>query len=383
MNHVSIRTCQSTLPDDARAADDLLDQLGSKEHKIVFAFAARSRDQAALHRALRERLPKTTQLVGASTAGEVTNRGYSSGSVVLGALSGDFDAGVGIGKNLAGNAAAAGSQAVEAAANALGERVARLDPRKHVGVVIDDGFRMKKEELLLGVLEKNQGLVVVGGGAGDDKMQSSTLFVDAERYDNAVLMVLFATQTPWAALRSHCFSPTGQRVQVTKVDATSRRILELDGRPAATRYAELIGLRPDELTFGQIHNWAQYSLALRVGREYFLRAVWKADGDDSLLGMNLIPEDHELDVVRAGDIVESTRRFFSDEVPRRVPNPSAALLFDCNARRVATAMGGQLEALGNTFSLAPPCAGFNVHLETYCGFQINSTLTSLVFGESP
>ena len=370
------------LADDVRAADDLLDQLGSEAPKIVFAFAARSRDQKRLHAALRERLPRGTKLVGASTAGEVTNRGYSAGSVVLGALSGDFDVGVGVGKNLTRNAAGAGSDAVEAAAQELGERVTRLDTRRHVGIVIDDGFRMKKEELLLGVLEKNQGLVVVGGGAGDDKMRSSALHVDAQEYDDAVLMVLFATQTPWAALRSHCFSPVGERVHVTKVDPTSRRILELDGRPAARRYAELVGLRPEDLTFDKVHNWAQHSLALRVGREYFLRAVWKADGDESLLGMNLIPEDNELEVVRAGDIVESTRKFFTEEVPRRVPNPSAALLFDCSARRVATDMAGRLDALGETLRLAPPCAGFNVHLETYCGFQINSTLTTLVFGSA-
>jgi hypothetical protein len=382
MSSVSIRTCQSTTPDEARAADELLEQLGSTKPRVVFVFAARQRDQQAVHRALRERLPKETKLVGASTGGEVTNRGYSSGSIVLGALHGDVEVGVGVGKNLTKNAAGAGAEAIEGAAAQLGERVARLDPKKHVGVVIDDGFRMKKEEMLLGVLEKNQGLVVVGGGAGDDRMQSSSLFVDAERYDDAVLTVLFATQTPWAALRTHCFSPIGESVRVTKVDSTSRRILELDGKPAADRYAELVGLRPEDLTFAQVHNWTQYSLALRVGREYFLRAVWKADEDSSLLGMNLIPEDSELEVVRAGDIVETTRRFFTDEIPRRVPNASAALIFDCGARRVATAMSGNLDALGNTFSLAPPCVGLNVHLETYCGFQINSTLTTLVFGES-
>ncbi len=41
---------------------------------------------------------------------------------------------------------------------------------------------------------------------------------------------------------------------------------------------------------------------------------------------------------------------------------------------------GKIAELGATLSAAPPCAGFNCYFEVYCGFQINTTLTSLVFG---
>ncbi len=99
-------------------------------------------------------------------------------------------------------------------------------------------------------------------------------------------------------------------------------------------------------------------------------------------GVNLVAEGQELDVVKHGDIVEVTRRFLTEELPRRVPNPTAALFFDCQARRMLSAMSGKLGGLSETLKLAPPLAGFTVNLETYCGFQINSTLTSLVFGQT-
>ena len=35
------------------------------------------------------------------------------------------------------------------------------------------------------------------------------------------------------------------------------------------------------------------------------------------------------------------------------------------------------------FSAAPPCAGMHVLFEIYCGFTINTTLTTLAFGASP
>ncbi len=41
---------------------------------------------------------------------------------------------------------------------------------------------------------------------------------------------------------------------------------------------------------------------------------------------------------------------------------------------------GTRDALSEAFTKGPTCAGFNVFFEMYCGFHINTTLTSLVFG---
>ena len=41
-----------------------------------------------------------------------------------------------------------------------------------------------------------------------------------------------------------------------------------------------------------------------------------------------------------------------------------------------------LGALSDSFKAAPVCAGLTVNFEIYAGFQINTTLTALVFGES-
>jgi len=377
---VTLSSAQTNETNEQRVVEELVSKLDGGTPKVVFVYASRGRDHKAIRQALRGRLPKETPIVGASTAGELTNHGYAAGSILIGALSGDIDVGVGIGRGLTRDAVRAGASALEQAASQLGVRPTALDPRKHVGVVIDDGFKMKKEELLLGVLENNQGLVIVGGGAADPDVQSAVLYTDTDVIDDAALVVLFSTNTPWAALRAHSYGPIGATVRVTKVDSTARRILELDDRPAALRYAELCGVAPEQLTFANMPTWLRHSLALKVGREYFLRAVWKADEDDSLVGLNMIPVDQQLEIVCSGDIVESTRRFLTEELPRRVPKPTAALFFDCQARRLAATIGGKLDALGDVFKLAPPCVGLNVHLETYCGFQINSTLTALAFG---
>jgi hypothetical protein len=66
--------------------------------------------------------------------------------------------------------------------------------------------------------------------------------------------------------------------------------------------------------------------------------------------------------------------------PRSGLDLASALLLDLLRARE---LGGEaVGALSRTFASAPPCVGLNVHFEIYCGFHINTTLTSLVFGRS-
>jgi hypothetical protein len=270
MASIELKSARSEAQQPEQIAEELLQQLGSFQPKLVTLFAARQHDQRALNRALRDRLPKGTRLIGATTAGEIDGAGLHMGSVVLGALGGDFSVGLGLGGGLSRDAVSAGVQAISRACEELGTRPADLNPRRHVGVVIDDGFRSKKEELLLGMLDRNQGLVLVGGGASDlerdPTKQTSELHVDGEVVSDAALVALFHTDAPWAALRHHWYEPTGQMLTITKVDDTHRRALEIDGKPAALRYAELIGVSPEELPFGMPKGFSYRPTAMRVGR---------------------------------------------------------------------------------------------------------------------
>jgi hypothetical protein len=307
--------------------------------------------------------------------------------VVLGALAGDFDVGLGLGGGLSTDAVNAGATAIRKACEELGVRQADLDPRKNVGLVIDDGFRYKKEELLLGILEKNQTLVLVGGGASDDNRdiskQSAQLHVDGEVATDGVLVALFRTNAPFAALRSHWYIPTGERMTITKVDESHTRALEIDGKPAAVRYADLLGCRPDELEFGTPKGFAVRPTALRVGREYFIRAPWKPVlEDNSILFANLLEEGSELELMKIGDMAGMTKSFFAEELPRRVHNPQAALLFHCGGRMWYASATGKIPELAETLRSAPTAAGMNVHFEIYSGFHINTTLTVLAFGSN-
>ncbi len=387
MPHVDLVHARTSERDPAAAAEDICRSFGAVTPKLVTVFASRERDQRALNRALRERLPAGTRLLGATTGGEIDREGMHQGTVVASALTGDLDVGLGLGTNLSRNAAGAGEAAVARACDELGAKPDALSSRKYGALVIDDGFRFKKEELLLGVMARNQALMAVGGGASDTESdpakQSAEVHVDGEVVTDAVAVALFRTDAPWAALRSHWYEPTGRTLRITKVDATATRALEIDGKPAAKRYAELLDVSVDDLEFGKPRGFAVMPTALRVGREYFLRAPWKPLDDGSVLFANMLEEGVELELVRLTDIGASTKRFFESELPARVHSPRAALLFHCSGRKWFADGSGKAQELSDAFRAAPPCAGMNVHFEIYCGFHINTTLTALAFGATP
>lgn len=384
MPNMELGSARTQAKDADAAAEDICEQLGAKTPKLVTLFASRDRDHLALNQALRKRLPNT-RLVGASTAGEIDADGVHHGTVVASALYGDFDIGLGLGRGLSRDAVVAGADAVKQACDELGVRPSALGKR-HVGMVIDDGFKYKKEEFLVGMLEPNPALVLVGGGASDTEAdpskQSALLHVDGQVVDDAVLIALFQTDLRWAAMRSHWYVPTGQTVCITKVDSSCTRALEIDGHPAAKRYAELLGVSVDDLEFGKPNGFATAPTALAVGREYFLRAPWKPLDDGSILFANLLEEGTELELMKVGDMAGSTRRFFEEEVPTRVGDPAATLVFQCSGREWFSAATGKLDAISDAFKGHRNTVGMNAHFELYCGFHINTTITALAFGNS-
>jgi hypothetical protein len=386
MPKIQMRSARTVQSDPAVVAEELVNQLGSFVPKCVMLFASRERDHAALNREIRARLPKDVPLMGASTGGEIDNTGMHTGSALLTALGGDLEVGIGMGDNLGGDGVGAGNRAIEEAASQLGQRVEDLNPSTHVGLVMDDAFKQKKEELLLGVLERNQALVLTGGGASDTERDmskgSAILHVNDRVSTDAALVALIRTEAPWRVMRSHWYTPTGRTLRITKVDETHTRAIEIDGKPAAERYAESIGATVADLPYGMPNGFSKWPTALKVGREYFIRAPWTPLPDGSVVFANLLEAGSEYEIMKAGDPVAMTRQFFEEEIPRRVPSPQGALLFHCGGRTFIAEGLGKLDELAGTFRTQLPVAGLNVYFEIYCGFSINNTLTSLVFGAS-
>src|SRR5206468_3564868 len=80
---VDLTHARTQSADPNAAAEDLCNQLGAVVPKLVTVFGSSDRDHHALNRALRDRLPRTTRILGATTNGELDREGMHTGSVVV------------------------------------------------------------------------------------------------------------------------------------------------------------------------------------------------------------------------------------------------------------------------------------------------------------
>lgn len=388
MPSVELETATSSESSPKDITRALLDALGGSEPKLGMAFVPGQRDPSfhtELAAELSSALPKGTRLIYATSGAPIGPRGSTPEQVVLAGLSGDLEVGLGFVRDLSDDPAAAGTRAVEAAAQELGGPAGDLDTRRTVGIVVDDGARLKKEELLLGILDANPGLNLVGGGAGDGRLpgetSSTVLGIDGEIAADSAVVALIRTNARWATLRHHAYRPTGDTLKVTKVDDSYMQVLEIEDKPAAEAYAEKLGVGVEDLEFGKPHGFSDRPTAMRVGREYFMRAPWSPMPDGSIFFSNRILENTELELMKQVDMGEALEKFMSDEVPSKIGTPTGMLIFNCYGRYMMSQAMGIGERIDATYASAGRVAGLNAVFEVFNGFQINSTLTALAFGQ--
>jgi hypothetical protein len=86
--------------------------------------------------------------------------------------------------------------------------------------------------------------------------------------------------------------------------------------------------------------------------------------------------------MKLGDIPAMLNNYFTDELPHRLPSVRGVLAFECAMRGIVSQMMGLHERMGASYQKAPPLIGMSACFELCNGFQINSTMTGLAFGES-
>ncbi len=192
---------------------------------LVLAFA--STDQP-----LAEILPQLARafsgavVLGASSAGEFTERGDVKRAVSAFALAGDFKVVAGMGEGLKGDPVGA----VARAGGGLPSQVAGYPDRP--GVLLLDPLSGNGEEvtLILGA-ETGDAETLVGGAAGDDLAMKSCVVGMGERVaGDALVYARIFSRTRLGLGVSHGHRPLSGPLRVTR--AQGNVVFEVDGRPA-------------------------------------------------------------------------------------------------------------------------------------------------------
>ena len=365
-----------TAPTAIEAVVKFHEAVAQPDAALVIFFCSSHYDLAVVSKEIRQRFGETP-VVGCTTAGEMGVLGYTVGSIS--------------GVSLPASHFAAASRCIPAldtfsfsdGHTVVQELLRELDEKKYPGkadsvfaFLMVDGISVHEEPVTRVIQSALGKIPLIGGSAGDGLDFASTPVYANGRFNNhSAVLTLVRTSHRFEPFITQHFSSTEDRVVVTAADPTRRLVFELDGKPAAEVYAELLGLKQDEL---DAKHFATAPLAVVIGGTNYVRSISEALPDGSLKFFCAIEEGLVLRMVRGNDLLENLDNTFSS-LRARIGVPMLILGCNCILRRIEIEQKGLTGSVGELMKLNRVC-GFNSYGEQFRGIHINQTFTGIAIG---
>jgi hypothetical protein len=375
---IPVLTAMSDAADVSLAAKTLATALSHAEQESVVFFCSAEYPLPELAAALNNAFGETP-LVGCTTAGEITPRGYDRGSIV--ALGFDrrwFSIETALIAALDDFSLPQAQQQVDQLISQIHQRHAVVQPGRFFAMTLLDGLS-SQEELVLVALDSALGSIAhFGGSAGDDIQLAGThVFVNGAFHTQAAALTLVRTSLDFEVFTTHHMQSLAHKLVVTAADPDSRCVYELNAEPAAQVYADMLGLHPQQLN---PDVFALHPLAVKLGQEYYVRSIQKVNPDLSLTFYCAVGNGMVLTAMQPQPILPDLEKRFAD-IESRIGKPLITLGCDCFLRRLETEHLDSLDE-ASSFFRHHRVIGFNTYGEHFDGVHINQTFTGVVIGEA-
>jgi len=349
---------------------DIGNQTSDFNPNAVIYFASSRFDPESLSQQMQEQF-KNASLFGCSTAGEIVSGKMLKGSVAAMLFDSESiaDICISVVENiLSENHIPDAFGRFEAYYRTL---MAEMDFEKYVGIILADGLSGAEEKLMEKIGDLTD-VVFIGASAGDDlKFKQTYIYADGKAYTDAAVLALIRPAYGFDVIKTQSFCALDKKLTATKVNEAKRTVLEFDHKPAASAYAEALGIPVKEAG----SHFMRHPLGLMFGDEPYVRSPQQFRGNDMAFYCN-IKEGMELSLLESTDIVSDTRQALAEK-KAELNSISGIINFHCILRTLELEQKGQTEAYGNIFSDIPT-VGFSTYGEEYIG-HINQTSTMLVF----
>jgi len=374
-----ILTAASQQANACQAAAELADALQHEHLGFVLFFCSAEYDLTALADALESSFP-TTPLSGCTTAGEITPGGYDRGSIV--AIGFDrrlFAIETALIDDLEHFELANAQPLVDTLLEQCRQQTIAPINEHSFALTLLDGLS-SREEQVLATLDAALGRIPsFGGSAGDDNHLSHTHVYTAGRfYTRAAVVVMINTRLPFEVFSTHHLIPLAHKLVVTEADREQRRVIELNGLPAAQVYAELVGSAPAQLNAG---IFARHPLAVRIGGQHYVRSIQRVNSDSSLSFYCAVENGIVLTAMQPTPLLDNLSVMLAG-VGARLGAPSMIIGCDCFLRRMELEALQQLDQASQLLRQAG-VVGFNTYGEQHHGMHVNQTFTGVAFGSLP
>lgn len=352
------------------AVEQLVSALDADDLELIILFASPDADiQTVTQKA--QALFAPTNVVGCTTAGEISADGYTDGELVaIGLPRSHFCTRVLPIEDLD----TYDSQALIDQIIRNRNEMARETPEWNYEFtfLMVDGLSLK-EDVLSAHLAPGLGTVpLFGGSSGDgiDFGQTHVLF-DGVAHSNAAVLVQVRTVCPIKVFKSDHLIPTDQRMVVTGADPDRRLVHQINAEPAAREYARVLGKDPEQLT---TFTFAAHPVVVRIGGQHHVRSIQRVAENGDLVFFSAIDEGVVLTLADARDM----REHLQEELDMLTSDatPDIVLACDCLLRRMEAEQKQKTGEISRLFS-DNRVVGFCTYGEQVNSMHVNQTLTGV------
>ena len=373
-----IRRGHSLSRDPAEAVRELHAAIAQPAIGLAVFFCSAGYDLDALAGEIGRRFGAGT-IIGCTTAGEITPVGYRDGAItgfsiaaadcravtarIDGLSAFQITQGRAVAEALLGRLAAAGEHA------ALPHGFAML---------LIDGMSTNQETVLSAIHGHLDGIPLIGGAAGDDlRLRRTFVYHEGRFHDDAALLALVRLRQPVKLFHSQHFRATDTRMVVTGADPLRRIVSEINAEPAALEYARIVGLDVAALSPAV---FAAHPVMVKVGGEFYVRSIQRANDDASLTFFCAIDEGVVLRLARRDDIVAQLQALFGS-IRAELGPPELVIGFDCVLRTLELEARQQRHAAGRVLA-GNNVIGFSTYGEEFAGLHVNQSFTGVAIGRA-
>jgi hypothetical protein len=338
-------------------------RLGGRQPSYGVVFSS-PRHNLATVLSLATRAAPGAEIIGCTTAGEITEQGLVHDGVAVFLVASD--------NSVSKMAFARGlktdpretAEGLSRGIQELRKTAAQRGQRHFTTVLLTDGLSGTGERLVIDLYDRAQGgAQIVGGAAGDEGKFAITQVGAGEQAGSeaAAALNVFSTR-PWGIGVNHGLRSTTKQMRVTK--AAGNVIHELDGQPAFEAYKRHGAERGVTLN---VENTSQYLIANELGIHFFdtisrARAPLSVGADGSLTCAADIPKGSMVSILDGvPDAMVEAAKSAAQEARDQLGGEEVAgvLLFDCVCRGMILKeeFYREVEAVRSVFGEAP-IAGF-------------------------
>lgn len=353
---------------------DIVERLAAtlqpEDLELVLLFASPASDIHALI-ADAKRLLAPARVVGCTTAGEISEHGYTEdGIVAIGLPRSHFCTRTLLVEDLNEIDAASLAEQMIARRNAMASEAP--DWKWEFTFLLVDGLS-KREDALTSALALGLGAAPFFGGSAGDGVDFNRTFIfnDGEILSNAAILVQVRTRCPVKVFKTQHLAPTEVRMVVTGADPARRTVHEINAEPAAREYARILGKDPNQLS---PFTFAAHPVVVRMGDQHHVRAIQRVAENGDLVFFSAIDEGVVLTLAEPENMTDHLERelqSLSEDVA-----PDTILGCDCILRRLEAEQKQMITDLSRILS-AHRVVGFSTYGEQVSAMHVNQTLTGV------